>query len=103
MTFYHKNMEGTSYRVNWHKNRDSCSITIYGDIPRDIYTYVDGADYMYWANDICIRLNGEGEEKVARLQEFMEFIKTHHKDSEMLIREGGKNMHPWEEYDEWEW
>ena len=96
-----RKVDGLSFRTNWHKNRDNCSITVYGGMPSDIERFVSDTEWLNKANEICIRLKGEGQKR-DRLEEFMAYAKRTHPNAEFLIREGGKNMHPWVDWDEWE-
>lgn len=98
-----KQVDGLSFRVNYHKNRDVCSITVYGGMPEDIRRYVHDVEWLNQANEICIRLKGEGQEKIDRLEEFMAYATRNHPNAEMLIREDSRNGHTWKEWDEWEW
>ena len=98
-----RQVDGLSFRVNWHKNMDVCSITVYGGFPDDIRRYVDDTAWLNKANEVCIRLKGEGQEKIDRLEEFMAYAHRNHPNAEYIIREDQMNGHTWKEWDEWEW
>lgn len=99
-----KEVDGLSFRVNWHKHLDVCSITVYGGkVPDDIERYVEDISWLNKANEICIRLKGEGKEKQDRLEEFMAYAHRNHPNAEYIIREDNRNGHQWKEWDEWEW